>query len=203
MLMSLYAYARISTKGTHQKLDRQLYELKSRVKGLADENIFTDEISGLKKSRESLDRLKSQLKKGDVVYVESLSRLSRSAKDLLEQLEEFNELGVEFHSLKEDFNYTSVWGKLILGVMAAIVQFERDLIAERVKEGIEATKAKGTRLGRKPTDKEKIRQAMEMYNNPARTSSVKNILKTVGISKSTFYRELNKIKDKERTDNEV
>lgn len=202
-MCAVYAYARISTKGTHQKLDRQLYELKSRVKGLRDENIFTDEISGLTKSRESLDKLKAKLQKGDILYVESLSRLSRSAKDLLEQLEQFNKLGIEFHSLKEDFTYNSAWGKLILGVMAAIVQFERDLIAERVKEGIDATRAKGTRLGRKPVDKEKIRQAIEMYNNPARTSSVANVLKTVGISKSTFYRELNKIKDKERIGNEV
>lgn len=177
--------------------------MKSRVKGLRDENIFTDEISGLTKSRESLDKLKAKLQKGDILYVESLSRLSRSAKDLLEQLEQFNKLGIEFHSLKEDFTYNSAWGKLILGVMAAIVQFERDLIAERVKEGIDATRAKGTRLGRKPADKEKIRQAIEMYNNPARTSSVANVLKTVGISKSTFYRELNKIKDKERIENEV
>ena len=99
-MCAVYAYARISTKGTHQQLDRQLYEFESRVKGLRDENIFTDEISGLTKSRESLDKLKAKLQKGDILYVESLSRLSRSAKDLLEQLEQFNRSLMLFDYIK-------------------------------------------------------------------------------------------------------
>lgn len=195
-----YGYGRISTVGKHQKLDRQLKVLMDNVDGLSLENIYTDRITGTVKDRPGLNELKSKLQAGDELWVESLSRLSRSTQDLLEQISEFNENGIIFHSIKENFDFSSATGRLLLGMIAAIVAFERDLIAERVKEGVEVARLKGKRIGRPPVSQEKLDNAIKLYNSGS--YSVKVILEMVGISKSSFYKEIKRIRDKEVLENE-
>ncbi len=195
-----YGYGRISTVGKKQKLDRQLKVLMDNVEGLSLENIFTDKITGTVKDRPGLNELKSKLQAGDELWVESLSRLSRSTQDLLEQISEFNENGIIFHSIKENFDFSSVTGRLLLSMIAAIVAFERDLIAERVKEGVEVARLKGKRIGRPPISQEKLDNAIKLYNSGG--YSVKVILEMVGISKTSFYKELKKIRDKAVLENE-
>ena len=195
-----YGYGRISTVGKKQKLDRQLKVLTDNVEGLSIENVYTDKITGTVKDRPGLNGLKSKLQAGDELWVESLSRLSRSTQDLLEQISEFNENGIIFHSIKENFDFSSATGRLLLGMIAAIVAFERDLIAERVKEGVEVARLKGKRIGRPPVSQEKFDNAIKLYNSGS--YSVKAILDMVGISKSSLYKELKKIKDKEMLENE-
>lgn len=198
--MAKYGYARISTVGKGQKLDRQLYELLSKIEGLEEKNIFTDMISGRKLSRDGLNQLMEVLKSGDEVYVESLSRLSRSTPDLLSILQNFSDRNIEFHSLKENFDFSTLYGKLILTFLSALVQFERDLIAQRVKEGLNVARLT-KHIGRPCVEEKKIQQALEMYNNPARTSSVASIAEMVGISKSSLYRAVNKQKMMEVSEN--
>ena len=195
-----YGYGRISTVGKHQKLDRQLKVLMDNVEGLLLENIYTDKITGTVKDRPGLNKLKSKLQSGDELWVESLSRLSRSTQDLLEQISEFNENGIIFHSIKENFDFSSATGRLLLSMIAAIVAFERDLIAERVKEGVEVARLKGKRIGRPPVSQGKLDNAVKLYNSGS--YSVKAILDMVGISKSSLYKELKKIRDKEMFENE-
>lgn len=195
-----YGYGRISTVGKKQKLDRQLKVLTDNVEGLSIENVYTDKITGTVKDRPGLNALKSKLQAGDELWVESLSRLSRSTQDLLEQISEFNDNGIVFHSIKENFDFSSATGKLLLSMIAAIVAFERDLIAERVKEGVEVARLKGKRIGRPPVNQEKLDNAIKLYNSGS--YSVKAILDMVGISKSSLYKELKKIKDKEMLENE-
>ena len=195
-----YGYGRISTVGKNQKLDRQLKVLMDNVEGLSLENIYTDKITGTVKDRPGLNELKSKLQSGDELWVESLSRLSRSTQDLLEQISEFSENGIIFHSIKENFDFSSVTGRLLLGMIAAIVAFERDLIAERVKEGVEVARLKGKRIGRPPVSQEKLDTAIKLYKSGG--YSVKVILEMVGIGKTSFYKELKKIKDKEMLENE-
>ena len=195
-----YGYGRISTVGKKQKLDRQLKVLTDNVEGLSIENVYTDKITGTVKDRPGLNALKSKLQAGDELWVESLSRLSRSTQDLLEQISEFNENGIVFHSIKENFDFSSATGKLLLSMIAAIVAFERDLTAERVKEGVEVARLKGKRIGRPPVSQEKLDNAIKLYNSGS--YSVKVILEMVGISKSSFYKELKKIRDKEMLENE-
>lgn len=195
-----YGYGRISTVGKKQKLDRQLKVLTDNVEGLSIENVYTDKITGTVRDRPGLNELKSKLQAGDELWVESLSRLSRSTQDLLEQISEFNDNGIVFHSIKENFDFSSATGRLLLGMIAAIVAFERDLIAERVKEGVEVARLKGKRIGRPPVNQEKLDNAIKLYNSGS--YSVKVILEMVGISKSSFYKELKKIRDKEMLENE-
>lgn len=195
-----YGYGRISTVGKNQKLDRQLKVLTDNVEGLSIENVYTDKITGTVRDRPGLNELKSKLQAGDELWVESLSRLSRSTQDLLEQISEFNENGIVFHSIKENFDFSSATGKLLLSMIAAIVAFERDLIAERVKEGVEVARLKGKRLGRPPVSQEKLDNAIKLYNSGG--YSVKVILEMVGIGKTSFYKELKKIRDKEMLENE-
>lgn len=195
-----YGYGRISTVGKNQKLDRQLKVLMDNVEGLSLENIYTDKITGTVKDRPGLNELKSKLQSGDELWVESLSRLSRSTQDLLEQISEFSENGIVFHSIKENFDFSSVTGRLLLSVVAAIVAFERDLIAERVKEGVEVARLKGKRIGRPPVSQEKLDTAIKLYNSGG--YSVKVILEMVGIGKTSFYKELKNIRDKEMLENE-
>lgn len=179
-----YGYARVST--TKQKLDRQVYELLDL--GIEPNNIYTDEKTGTTMNRKGLIELKAVLEPGDEVYVTELSRLSRSTKDLLEQVADFDAKKVEFHSLKEKFDFSSTFGKLILTVLAAVATLERDLIVDRINEGLRVAKAKGHKCGRPNIDNKIIEDALKLHDSGEYT--VSRILAMTGISKSTYYRAL-------------
>lgn len=179
-----YGYARVST--TKQKLDRQVYELLDL--GIEPNNIYTDEKTGTTMNRKGLIELKAVLEPGDEVYVTELSRLSRSTKDLLEQVADFDAKKVEFHSLKEKFDFGSTFGKLILTVLAAVATLERDLIVDRINEGLRVAKAKGHKCGRPNIDNKIIEDALKLHDSGEYT--VSRILAMTGISKSTYYRAL-------------
>jgi len=85
---------------------------------------------------------------GDMVVIESLSRLGRSTKDLIELMDLFNSRGINLVSLKESIDTSSSTGKLLFTLLSALAQFERDLISERTMEGLKAARARGRRGGR-------------------------------------------------------
>jgi DNA invertase Pin-like site-specific DNA recombinase len=140
----IIGYARIST--TEQKLDSQQDAL--RASGV--EKIFADTITGTARSRPQLDRMLDQLRPGDVVVVAKYDRLARSLKDLLEIVDQIQERGAGFRSLAEDIDTTTPAGRLIFHVFASIAQFERERIAERTREGLEAARRRGRVGGRPP-----------------------------------------------------
>ena len=176
-----FGYARVSTQD--QSTNRQTDLLTD-----CDE-VFIEKISGTMASRPSLDKMIGKLRTGDIVKVESFSRLGRSTKNLIELVELFEKKGVQLVSVKENFDTTTPQGKLMMTVFQAFSQFERDLIVERTKEGLAAARARGRKGGRKPVNAKNLEKALKMY--ATKQFSVKEIESTCGIGRATLYKYLN------------
>lgn len=132
---------------------------------------------------------------GDTVVVESLSRVSRSSKDLLTLLEDWQSRRITFISDKEKLDFSSTTGKLMLTMLAAISQFKRDTLRDRVREGIASARARGRVGGRPKTDKKTLEKAVRLHE--ARTHSVREVCEMTGISKTVLYRELRRLRELE------
>lgn len=139
MSNELFGYARVSL--VEQNLDRQIDELHKY--GVQDDHIFMDKMTGATLNRPSLEELQKRLREGDIVITESLSRLSRTTTDLLNIIDDWKKRGITYISLKESIDFSTSTGKLILSVMASISEFERNMIRDRVKEGIASARARG------------------------------------------------------------
>lgn len=176
----IFGYARVSTE--QQNLDRQLDMLQK----YGVDFIYNEKMTGTKRNRPELEKLLERLTKGDTVVVESLSRLGRSTKDLIWLMETFNSKGVNLVSLKESIDTTTSTGKLLFTLMSAIAQFERDVIADRTREGLNSARARGRKGGRPRTDSEKLRKAIKLYNT--QQYSLAEIEDMTGVKRSTLYR---------------
>ena len=175
-----FGYARVSTE--QQNLDRQLDMLTQ----YGVDHIFNEKMTGTKRDRPELNKLLDRIMAGDTVVVESLSRLGRSTKDLIELVELFEKKQVHLVSLKEQIDTSTPAGKLLFTLMSAIAQFERDVIAERTREGLNAARARGRIGGRPRTNQQKVRQAVKLYQTGQ--YSVREIEELTGVKKSTLYR---------------
>ncbi|MGH0417565.1 recombinase family protein [Bacillus cereus] len=182
----IIGYARVST--SDQNLDRQINALTE----YGCEKIVHEKLSGTIKDREGIEQVFELIRKGDVVCVESISRLGRKTLDILNIIKRIEEAGVQFVSLKENMDTSTPTGKAMFQMMCVIAELERDLIAERVKEGLNASKKRGTKLGRPTVDTEKLRIALRMYDSE--DYSVKEIVESTGISQGSLYRAINKRK---------
>ena len=156
MVRKTALYARVSTADQHSGLESQIRALKDHCEknAVTDYELFTDEnISGAKISRPSLDRMMALVRNGDfsTVVVYSFSRFARSTTHLLGALEEMKKHEVEFVSITERIETNSPMGRAFFTVIAAIGQLERELIVERVKNGLKNAKAKGIHIGRLKT----------------------------------------------------
>lgn len=174
-------YARVSTQD--QNLDRQLDNLRSA----GCERIFNEKMTGTKSDRPELKTMLLTLRSGDILVIDSFSRLSRSTKDLLDLVEKLTAMGVHLVSLKENLDTTTATGKLMLTMLSALSQFERDLIAERTIDGLKAARARG-RCGGRPrigTDKDR-QQALAMYHANVMTNA--EIADKFSVSQRTLSR---------------
>ncbi len=178
----IIGYARVST--TEQNLDRQLDNLKEQK----CERIYKEKMTGTKASRPEYQRMLDSLREGDTLVVDSFSRLSRSTKDLLEVVEGLTQKGVNLVSLKEKLDTTTATGKLMLTMLSALSQFERDIIAERTRDGLKAAKARGRLGGRPKADEAAVKKAMKLYD--ADKLSIKEIGEATGISTATINRRI-------------
>ena len=176
----IFGYARVSTE--QQNLDRQLDMLQK----YGVDFIYNEKMTGTKRNRPELEKLLERLTEGDTVVVESLSRLGRSTKDLIWLMETFNSKGVNLVSLKESIDTTTSTGKLLFTLMSALAQFERDVIADRTREGLSSARARGRKGGRPRTDSEKLRKAIKLYNT--QQYSLAEIEDMTGVKRSTLYR---------------
>lgn len=176
----IYGYARVSTQ--QQELNRQIDILKS----YDCNEIITERMTGTKSNRPELNRLKDKVRDGDLLIIESFSRLGRSTKDLIELVEWFEKKGVKIISVKESFDTTTPQGKLMLTVFQAFSQFERDLIVQRTKEGLESARARGRKGGRPRVREKKIENALKLYNS--KEYSIREIVEMTGVSQATLYR---------------
>ncbi len=178
----IFGYARVSTEA--QNLDRQIDALKK----YGVDVIYNEKMTGTKKDRPELTKLLERITKGDTVVIESLSRLGRSTKDLIELTELFKSKGVRLVSLKESIDTDSSTGKLLFTLMSAIAQFERDTIADRTREGLRSARARGRTGGRPKANSDSIKKAVKLYNT--RQYSIKEIEELTGVKKSTLYRNI-------------
>lgn len=179
-------YARVSTKD--QVLDLQIDALTKD----GCELIFKETASGAKTDRPELQKLLNHLRKGDIVVVYKLDRLGRSLKHLLEVVAELNQKEVGIRSINDAIDTTTPQGRLFFNISASFAEFERDLIRERTKSGLEAARARGRKGGRRQgMTKEAEQKAIlaETYYKEGKMG-VNQIAKEIGISKMTLYKYL-------------
>ena len=184
-------YARVSTG--LQNLNLQ----EDRLNAYGCEKIFSDHISGSKSKRPGLDKAIEFARSGDTIVVWRLDRLGRNMEDLITLVNELNERGVSFHSLEENITMdkSSSTGQLLFHLFAAFAEFERNLILERSSAGRIAARARG-RYGGRP---EKLNQKdlnllKTLYDNG---TPIKTIAEQWQVSRTTIYRYLNKLEEKE------
>jgi DNA invertase Pin-like site-specific DNA recombinase len=150
--MKAVIYARVST--TEQTTDNQTLELEKVAKrnGWALEAVFEDTISGTKTDRPALQRLLQGVvrKEFDVVMVWDVSRLGRSLKHLVTLLEDFHAKGVNLYFHQQGIDTTTPSGKMMYQMCGVFAEFERSMIQERVKAGLDRARTQGKRLGRPP-----------------------------------------------------
>ena len=182
-------YARVST--TDQTCTNQLRDLREyvRARGWSNVTEYTDEgVSGTKDRRPALDAMMTAVKakKVDVVIVAAFDRFGRSVRHLVETLELFRHLNVEFISLREQIDTGSPLGAAVFTIIAAIAELERSLIVERVKAGLRRAKAEGKQLGRPrlAVDVDRVRAAIQ------RAGSIRAAAKTLGCDEGTLRNRL-------------
>ncbi len=178
-----YGYARISTQD--QNLDLQLDSLKKA----GCERIFTDIASGAKTDRPDLNKMLSEVRPKDVITIWKLDRLGRSLRHLVKLVDQLNEKKVGLISLNDPINTTTSHGKLTFNIFASLAEFERDIICERTKAGLEAARARGRKGGR-PKGLSKEAEAMACASETLykeQTLSIQQICKQLCISKATLY----------------
>ncbi|WP_435357833.1 recombinase family protein [Emticicia sp. SJ17W-69] len=179
-------YARVSTKD--QSLEMQT-DLLTKA---GCEIIFKETASGAKTDRVELAKLLNQIRKDDIVVVYKLDRLGRSLKHLLEVVAQLNEKKVGIQSINDAIDTTSPQGRLFFNISACFAEFERDLIRERTKAGLEAARARGRKGGRRQgMTKEAEQKAIlaESYYKDGKMG-VNQIAIEIGVSKMTLYKYL-------------
>lgn len=189
-----YGYARVSSREQH--LDRQLEQLKQYV---PEENILTDKASGKDIERPAYQALKGALglRKGDVLYITSLDRLSRSKEDIKRELQWFKEKGVRLKILDLPSSLITVpdgqeWiiemiNNILIEVLASMAEQERLTIRKRQREGIEVAKAKGKHLGRpRIVMSENFGDVYDIWK--AGEITAKEAMRRLQLSSSSFYR---------------
>src|SRR5215831_14184912 len=143
--MALVGYARVSTKD--QNLSGQLAALKAA----GAVKVYQEKVSGVRADRPQLAKLMASLKPDDIVVVTKLDRLGRSTRELLELIDRIGKAGAAFRSLGDPlWDTSSPQGRLLSTLLAAIAEFERELIRERTGEGRKRAMANGVKFGRKP-----------------------------------------------------
>ena len=156
--------------------------------------LFTEKVSGKDKNRPELKRMLDYIREDDVVVVESISRLARSTRDLLDLVDIFNGKNVSFVSLKEQIDTTTPQGKFILTVFAALSELERGYIRQRQAEGIAIAKQEGKYKGRRPApvDQTELEGLVDRWERGEIKQAY--ICRKLGISRSTLARKIKGMK---------
>ena len=179
-------YARVST------LDQNLNLQIDALKNAGCEIIYQEKASGKNKERPELLNLFSKLRTGDTVIVWKLDRLGRSLRDLIDLVAEMQKLGVNFVSIQDSINTETATGRFTFNIFASLAEFEREIISERTKAGLQSARARGRKGGRpKGLSKENLSKAKSiktLFDKQEKT--MEEIGKDLGLSRSTCYRYL-------------
>lgn len=180
--MAAIGYARVST--TDQELALQLDALAKA--GCA--RVFEDKASGAKADRPGLTAALGFAREGDILMVWKLDRLGRSLPHLIETVNALEARGVSFRSLTEVIDTTTPGGRLVFHIFGALGQFERDLIRERTRAGLDAAAARGRQGGRKPVvTNEKLKRAQALR---AQGFTVREVAARIKVGKTALYAAL-------------
>jgi DNA invertase Pin-like site-specific DNA recombinase len=179
----LIGYMRVSTGDQTTDLQRDGL----LAAGVDADNLYEDKASGKKDDRPGLVACLKALRKGDVLVVWKLDRIGRSLKHLVNTLDDLNKRGIGFKVLTgADIDTTTPTGRLVFGVLASLSEFEHALIAERVKAGLAAARARGRLGGRKPVfTTSKLRRAQAAM--ASRDTHVMELCTELGVSRATLY----------------
>ena len=182
--MSKIGYIRVSTE--HQETARQ----QEIMCGYQVDRIFSEKLSGANTDRPQLRAMLDYVREGDTLYVESISRLGRSTRDLLNIIDTLTDKGVTLVSHKESIDTNSPMGKFMLTVFAALSQLEREQLKQRQREGIEIAKAQGKYTGRKPIpiDWDKFSKLYGEWKSKSITG--RDFMRGMDMSANTFYRRV-------------
>ena len=186
-------YARVSTLDKGQDTEIQLSDLRAYADARGWK-VFKEYIdvgqSGSKEQRPAFSQLMDDARKRkiDIILVWRLDRFGRSLKHLIISLDDLKALGLGFVSFKESLDFTTATGRLMLHLLAAFAEFEKEIIRERVKAGVAHARAKGKRLGRCPKINEGLLRTMKDMRDKG--ISIRNISKELGVSKSLVHKSL-------------
>jgi len=180
----IVGYARVST--TEQNLDLQIKALKEA----GCEKIYSDKASGKNMDRPEWAKCRRYISTGDTLVCWKLDRVSRSMLDLITTVQSLDERGVGFKVVTAPIDTTTAQGRLIFGIFAALAEFERALIRERVQAGVKAAKERGVQFGRpRKVTVEVLERANDLLvADPEMT--VRKAAEKLGVSKSALYRAL-------------
>ena len=182
----IIGYARVSTQD--QNLELQVDALEKA----GGEQIFQEKFTGKLRERPELSRCLRMLRQGDVLVVWKLDRLARSLKDLVEIVQDLHDREIGFKSLTESIDTTRSGGHLVFHIFGALAEFEHDLIRERTIAGLQATRARGRRGGRKPAMSDSgIRKAAAMLSDPNITKT--EVAAHFGVTRTTLNSSLARI----------
>lgn len=189
--MKTYFYIRVSSK--EQNTIRQ--EVKAKEFNIPVENVYIEKASGKNiKDRPVLNNLMAVLRNGDKLIVDSISRFARNTKDLINLVEELNNKGVIFVSLKESIDTTTPTGMFMLTIFGAVAQLERDYIKDRQMEGIAIAKEEGKFKGRKPIDYPKNWDKYYKMMKEGTMTGVE-VMKILDLKRTTFYKLIKQYKN--------
>ena len=173
-------YVRVST--VDQNEERQLETMRK----FEVEKVFAEKVSAKNTKRPKLQELLDFAREGDTIYIHDFSRLARNTQDLLHLVETFSTKGVHLVSSKENIDTSTATGKLLLTVIAAIAQFERENLKERQMEGIKIAKKKGLYKGRKPVKVDNFEEHYTRWKNREITKTA--LAQELGVSRQTLYK---------------
>ena len=182
--MSKIGYIRVSTE--HQETARQ----QEIMVNYGVDRIFSEKISGANTDRPQLKAMLDYVREGDTLYVESISRLGRSTKDLLNIIDSLTAKGVTLISNKENIDTNSPTGKFMLTVFAALSQLEREQLRQRQREGIEIAKVQGKYTGRKPIPIDWTKFGQLYGEWKLKKITARDFMKKMDLTANTFYRRV-------------
>jgi len=176
----IIGYARTSTADQEAGLSAQTRDLQAA----GAEKIFAEQVSSVA-SREKLDAALDYLRDDDVLLVTKLDRLARSIRDLMEIVQTVKAKGASLRILAMDLDTSTATGKLMLGILGSVAEFEREIMLERQREGIAKAKAEGKYKGRAPTARRKAAEVLRLLEDGKTEVETAEAL---GISRSSVQR---------------
>jgi DNA invertase Pin-like site-specific DNA recombinase len=185
-------YVRVSTREQNTARQDEI------MKGLGVDKVFTDKLSGKNTDRPQFMEMMAFVREGDTVIVESISRMGRNTKQLLDTIDQLTAKGVQFISQKEQLDTNTAMGRFVLTIFSAIAEMEREYINQRQREGIDIAMAEGRFNGR---PKKSLDQFEEVYNAwRSKKITASKASRQLEVARSTFYRRAKEYEGEEDID---